>query len=59
MHELTLAEVNEVSGATTPAGNLTAIGADFQQFLKMLPGIYDTAIQSTTDMMCRFTSKCS
>ena len=54
MRELTQNETEAVSGA----GFLRDFVDDLHYALRRLPSIYDTAITSTTDMMCRATSNC-
>jgi hypothetical protein len=54
MRELKQNEIENVSGA----GFLHELVDDIYYTIQKLPTIYDAAITSTTDMMCRATSNC-
>jgi len=54
MRELNQMEVQAVNGA----GMLREFVDDLIYTLRQLPTVYDTAIGSTADMMCRATDKC-
>lgn len=54
MRELTEAEIEHVSGA----GAIGDGWDDIKRIIGELPDVYDRAILSTTDMMCRGTGNC-
>jgi hypothetical protein len=54
MRELIQSETEAVNGA----GFLRDFTNDLRYAINMLPTIYDEAITSTTDMMCRYTGNC-
>jgi hypothetical protein len=54
MEELSQDEIEAVSGAGTLWTNYT----DIKQIVKDLPNLYNSAIESMTDMMCRLSDKC-
>jgi len=55
MYEITESEVDQVSGGDRWGGS-TIKG--ITEEVRALPGLYDAAISSMTDMMCRFTGNC-
>lgn len=54
MRELTLEEVNAVAGA----GWLADLVDDIQYAIEQAPSLYESAIESTADMMCTATGDC-
>lgn len=54
MRELTQYETEAVNGA----GVIADIFKDIEYAVRRMPVLYDAAITSTADMMCRATGKC-
>jgi len=54
MRELTQYETEVVNGA----GYLRMFIDDLEYAIKKMPSLYDAAITSTADMMCRATGNC-
>jgi|GEM_PF-1952731 len=54
MRELTEAEIEQVWGG----GVIGDAWGDIRQIVRELPGFYQDAINSTTDMMCTGTGNC-
>ncbi|MEX5745684.1 hypothetical protein [Massilia sp. X63] len=54
MNELTNEELEIISGA----GKIAEVFDDLEYVVERADRLYDKAIKTTTNMMCRFTGKC-